>query len=82
MEMEALVGRVKSLFTMLALFRFLFLVWGLSFEKLARSGSPRLIQWSSRPHPLPSATPTGRHDVPDECRFAGGIDKNEWDSDA
>ena len=20
-------------------------------------------------------------DVPDECRFAGGIDKNEWDSD-
>ena len=25
---------------------------------------------------------SGGEDVPDECRFAGGIDKNEWDSDA
>ena len=54
MEMEARVGRVKSLFTMAALFQILFLVWGgLSFEKLADSGSPRPFLWSSRPHSPP-----------------------------
>ena len=54
MEMEARVGRVKSLFTMAAFFQILFLVWGgLSFERLADSGSPRPFLWSSRPHSPP-----------------------------
>ena len=57
MEMKALVGRVKFLFTMVALFRIPFLVrssyGGLSFEKLADSGSPRVLLWSSRPHSPP-----------------------------
>ena len=54
MEMEARVGRVKSLFTMVALFRILFLVrGGLSFEKLADSGSPSPFLWSCRPHSPP-----------------------------
>ena len=70
--MEALAGSVKFLFTMVALFRILPLVWGLSFETLADSGSPSPFLWSYRPHSPPAVTPTGCYDVQRRVR-AGSL---------
>ena len=54
--MEALVGR-NPFPQSLHFFEFFFLYGGLSFEKLADSGSPRFVLCSSRPHSPPVGDP-------------------------